>query len=88
MFLPTATRIGGQLYFQLYIITIMIILKRPCYIKVLLYQAIKGTNVDLNSKVFCGIHVRAISQELLKTAILDMSASCDTSVTQRNSHAR
>ena len=29
------------------------------------YQAITWTNVDLSSKVFCGIHLGAISQEVL-----------------------
>ena len=30
-------------------------------------QAITRINVDLSSKVFCGIHLKAISQEMLKT---------------------
>ena len=29
------------------------------------HQAITWTNVDLSSKVFCGIHLRSISQEVL-----------------------
>ena len=36
------------------------------------YQAITWTNVDLWSKVFCGIHLRAFSQEVLMNLIHNM----------------
>ena len=35
-------------------------------------QAITWTNVDLSSKVFCGIHLRGISQEVLMNLIHNM----------------
>ena len=35
-------------------------------------QAITYANVDLSSKVFCGIHLRAISQEELLNLIHNM----------------
>ena len=35
-------------------------------------QAITCTNVDLSSKLFCGTHLRAISQEVFMTLIHDM----------------
>ena len=36
------------------------------------HQAIAWTNVDLLSKVFCGIQLRAISQEVLMNLIRNM----------------
>ena len=37
------------------------------------HQAITWTNVDLSSKVSCGIHPRIISQKMLKIYIFHMS---------------
>ena len=37
------------------------------------HQAIMGTNVDFSLVGSCGIHLKAISQEMIKISILEMS---------------
>ena len=37
------------------------------------HQAITGTNVDLSSVRSCGIHLRLITDEMLKISLLDVS---------------
>ena len=50
----------------------------------LLPGGITWTNVDLSSNMFCGIHLRAISQETLKISIIDMSLKIATLRLQAN----
>ena len=46
------------------------------------HQVITWTNVDLSSRRCCGIQLMAISQEILKTSILDMSLKISNSTLQ------